>query len=122
RHVDGARVDLRRRARRGRLHQQERAEVHVRVRYHGIRRPGTLTRSVYTDVRAVKNSVRKSEPPKQRFAGTSGVRMIPSFVPSGANTHVPPGPVQYTRPSTSTFIPSGTPFLSSSEAISAKIR
>jgi len=43
---------------------------------------------------AVKNSVRRSGPPKATLAGISGVRMMPSRVPSGANTQVPPGPVQ----------------------------
>jgi hypothetical protein len=47
--------------------------------------------------------------------------MMPSRVPSGAKTQVPPGPVQKTRPSTSTFMPSGTPSVSSDD-MSAKMR
>src|SRR5919201_1389741 len=124
RDLDAARIDLLGRARRRRLHQQERAEFHghlERFRYQGCGCPGTLTRMAYTDVRAVKNRVVRSGPPKARFAGISGVRMIPRRVPSGAKTQVPPGPVQYTRPSTSTFMPSGTPSVSSDD-ISAKIR
>ncbi len=39
----------------------------------------------------------------------------------GANTQVPPGPVQKTRPAASTFMPSGTPIFSSDD-MSAKIR
>ena len=46
---------------------------------------------------------------------------MPSRVPSGANTQVPPGPVQSTRPAVSTFIPSGTPSVSSDD-MSAKMR
>src|SRR5262249_28449720 len=97
RQLDPARVDLLRGPRRRRLQEQEGPEVHAhlaRTRYHGCGCPGVVTRNVYTDVRAVKNSVRRSGPPKARLAGTSGVRMMPSRVPSGANTHVPPGPVQ----------------------------
>ena len=63
----------------------------------------------------MKKSVFRSGPPNARFAGTSGVWMMPSREPSGANTQVPPGPVQKTRPSTSTFMPSGTPSFSSDE-------
>src|SRR5207249_8259099 len=65
-----------------------------RTRYHRCGRPGVFIRSVWTEVRAVKNSVRRSGPPKARLAGTSGVRMMPSWDPSGAKTHVLPGPVQ----------------------------
>ena len=41
----------------------------------------------------MKKIVLRSGPPKARLAGTSGVRMMPSRDPSGANTQVPPGPV-----------------------------
>ena len=95
--LDPAREDLLRGTRRGRLHEQEGPEVHgrlERIRYQGCGCPGTLTRSVYTEVRAVKNNVRRSGPPNARLAGISGVRMMPSRVPSEAKTQVPPGPVQ----------------------------
>ena len=81
---------------------------------------GVVMRRLYTDVRAVNSMVRKSGPPNAQFAGISGTRMIPRCSPSGANTHTPPEPVQYTRPSASTFMPSGTP--SSADAMLPNIR
>ena len=61
--------------------------------------------------------VRKSDPPKARLRGTSGTLMTPRRLPAGSTTQMPPDPVQKTRPSMSTFIPSGTP--GSAEDISA---
>src|SRR5271163_2200115 len=46
---------------------------------------------------------------RQNLRLCSGHRMIPKRVPSGAITQMPPGPVQYTRPTLSTFKPSGMP-------------
>ena len=83
--------------------------IHVNGYPRGNAAPGVVIRSEYTDVRAVNSIVRKSGPPNAQFAGISGTRMMPKCSPSGANTHTPPEPVQYTRPSASTFIPSGTP-------------
>src|SRR3989442_5647642 len=94
--LDAPRVDLLRGARRRRLHQQERSEIdrHRRTRYQGCGWPGVLTRNAYTDVRAVRNRVRRSWPPNARLTGTSGVRMIPSCVPYGAHAQLPPVAVQ----------------------------
>ncbi len=47
--------------------------------------------------------------------------MMPTRVPSGRNTQMPPGPVQYTRPVLSTFSPSGMPGRAPS-FMSAKMR
>src|ERR1700722_2873220 len=89
--------------------------------YQGCGIPGVLTRNVKIDVLAVNSSVRRSGPPNATLAQTSGVSMMPIFVPSGANTQTPPVPVQNTRPAASPFIPSGTPFVPSDD-MSAKIR
>src|SRR5262249_45020217 len=48
-------------------------------------------------------------PPNAQFAVGTPVAMVPRCVPSGANTSTPPGPVANRFPSTSTFIPSGSP-------------
>ena len=47
--------------------------------------------------------------PQEQVAGISGNRIIPTGEPPVSKTQTPPAPVQYTRPSVSTFIPSGTP-------------
>src|SRR5215510_2169929 len=64
--------------------------------------------------------MRRSAPPNAKFTACSGQRTIPRRLPSGANTQMPPGPVQYTRPMLSTFSPSGIPG-SVPSFISAKI-
>src|SRR4051812_19986953 len=49
--------------------------------------------------------------PQPQFAGTSGILIRPNSRPRGSKTQMPPGPVVYTLPCESTFIPSGTPSL-----------
>ena len=66
----------------------------LRSRYHGCGCPGTFMRSVYTDVCAQQNNVRKSAPPNAKFTACSGKLMMPTRLPSGVNTQMPPGPVQ----------------------------
>ncbi len=48
-------------------------------------------------------------PPQPTFAGTSAGLIVPKCLPSGENTHTPPGPVAHTLPLLSTFNPSGNP-------------
>src|ERR1700749_1068967 len=72
--------------------------VYPRRLYQGCGTPGVFTLSVYTDVLAVRNSVRRSFPPNAQLAHTSGISMIPILLPSGPNTHTPPVPVQNPRP------------------------
>src|SRR5579859_2541744 len=95
--------------------------AYPRFLYQGCGRPGVFTRSIYMDVLAVRNSVRRSGPPKAQLAQTSGISMMPILLPSGANTQTPPVPVQKTRPAWSTFMPSGTPLVPSAD-MSAKTR
>src|SRR5205807_1143158 len=49
--------------------------------YQGCAMPGVLTRSVYTEVLAVRNSVFRSGPPNATLAHTSGISMIPTLLP-----------------------------------------
>src|SRR5262249_8173544 len=46
--------------------------------------------------------LRRSAPPNAKFTACSGQRTIPTRLPSGANTQMPAGTVQYTRPMLST--------------------
>src|SRR3954463_3121677 len=63
----------------------------------------------YNEVRAVMNSVFPSGPPKHRFAGVSGTRILPSSFPSDENTCTPSPALDQRFPSTSHRIPSGPP-------------
>src|SRR5262249_55263563 len=65
--------------------------------------------TVYSDVRAVTYSVRRSGPPKVTFAGCSGNAMTPSSRPDGSKTCRPSADVMYRLPFVSTAAPSAPP-------------
>ena len=66
-----------------------------KVLYQGCGHPGAATRRVQIEVRDVRNSVFRSER-RRRLAVTCGVSITPILVPSDAQIHTPPGPVQNT--------------------------
>src|SRR5262245_10328249 len=69
--------------------------------YRGTK-PRDLVLRRYTDVRAVTYSDEWSESPQARFAGCSGITIVPRWLPAGSHTQMPSGPVTNSVPSAAT--------------------
>ena len=73
----------------GQRHILVRPSANVNAMRHAMQRyfaPETSTSTTHTVVRDVMNSVFISLPPNARFAGVSGVLILPSSLPSGLKT------------------------------------